>query len=178
VPISEKSRTRPVSPYGISKRVLNDYADYFRAQHGIRTVLLALGNVYGPRQNPHGEAGVVAIFLGRMLRGETPVIFGNGSQVRDYVYVGDVVDSFARAMSSEHHGAVNIGTGVGTSVLQLFKACARIAGYKGEPRFEAERPGELQASILDVALAGKVLGWKSKTSLSKGLKETFVSLQA
>jgi UDP-glucose 4-epimerase len=176
VPVAETARARPISPYGISKRVLNDYADYYRSNHGIRTVLLALGNVYGPRQDPHGEAGVVAIFLGRMLRGETPVIFGDGSAVRDYVFVTDVVDAFMRAMDGRHHGPVNIGTGVGTSVLDLFKACARAAGYKGKPRYEAERPGELRANFLDVSLAAKALGWKPRTSLQAGLKKTLASL--
>ena len=135
-------------------------------------MLLALGNVYGPRQDPHGEAGVVAIFLGRMLRGETPVIFGDGSQVRDYVYVGDVADAFARAMDADAQGGVNIATGTGTSVVQLFKACARTTGYKGAPTFEPARLGELQASVLDVGLAGTLLGWRPKTGLAQGLKRT------
>ena len=172
LPVKEDARTRPTSPYGISKRVLHDYADYYRATYGTRTVLLALGNVYGPRQDPHGEAGVVAIFLGRMLRGETPVIYGDGTQTRDYVYVADTVDAFTRALDSDAQGGINIATGKGTSVLELFKACARTTGYKGKPDFRPERAGELQASVLDVALAHKLLGWKPKIGLAQGLKRT------
>ncbi|HJT36987.1 MAG TPA: GDP-mannose 4,6-dehydratase, partial [Actinomycetota bacterium] len=178
VPVAEAARTRPVNPYGISKRVLNDYAEFYRDAYGIRTVLLALGNVYGPRQDPHGEAGVVAIFLGRMLRGETPVIYGDGSQVRDYVYVTDAADAFARAMDADVHGTINIATGKGTSVSELFKTCARTIGYKGKPDFAPPRPGELQASVLDVGLAARALGWKPKTALTQGLKRTATSIAA
>jgi UDP-glucose 4-epimerase len=172
LPVSESARSRPTMPYGISKRVLADYATFYETAYGLRTGSLALGNVYGPRQDPHGEAGVVAIFLGRMLRGDTPVIYGDGTQVRDYVYVGDVADAFARAVESPSAGIVNIGTGRGTSVLKLFKACARAVGYRGKPSFEQPRLGELHESVLDVGLAAKVLGWKPKTTLAQGLKRT------
>ena len=172
LPVGEDARSRPTTPYGISKRVLHDYASFYGAAYGLRTVLLALGNVYGPRQDPYGEAGVVAIFLGRMLRGETPVIYGDGSQVRDYVYVADVAEAFARAMDSDVAGGVNIATGKGTSVLELFKVCARTVRYKGRPSFEPARLGELQASVLDVGLAARTLGWKPKTGLAQGLKRT------
>jgi UDP-glucose 4-epimerase len=171
-PVSESARSRPTTPYGIGKRVVHDYAAFYAQTYGIRSVLLALANVYGPRQDPHGEAGVVAIFLGRMLRGETPVIYGDGTQVRDYVFVGDVVDAFVRSMGSSFAGGVNVGTGTGTSVLELFRACTRTLGYKGEPAFEPPRTGELKRSILDVALAARELGWKPKTSLLQGLKRT------
>jgi UDP-glucose 4-epimerase len=160
-PVGESARTRPTTPYGIGKKVLDDYAAFYEHMYGIRSVLLAFGNVYGPRQDPHGEAGVVAIFLGRMLRGETPVIYGDGRQVRDYVFVDDVAGA-----------VVNIGTGTGTSVLELFRACARTVGYKGEPVFEAPRAGELKKSILDVGRAARELGWKPKTGLLQGLKRT------
>jgi UDP-glucose 4-epimerase len=176
LPVKEDARTHPVSPYGISKRVLGEYAAFYRSAYGLRTSLLALGNVYGPRQDPHGEAGVVAIFLGRMLRGETPAIYGDGSQVRDYVYVADVADAFTLALDADIGATVNIGTGKGTSVLELFKACARTVGYKGKPSFEAPRVGELQASVLDVGLAGRLLGWKPKTGLAQGLKRTAAAL--
>jgi UDP-glucose 4-epimerase len=175
-PVSESARTRPTTPYGIGKRVLRDYAAFYAQTYGIRSILLALGNVYGPRQDPHGEAGVIAIFLGRMLRGETPVIYGDGTQVRDYVFVDDVVDAFVRSMDSSFGGVVNIGTGNGTSVVELFRACARTVGYKGEPAFEPSRTGELKASILDVGLAAKELRWKPKTGLKQGLKRTVVYL--
>jgi UDP-glucose 4-epimerase len=170
--VNERATGRPITPYGIGKKVAHDYAAFYAETYGIRSVLLALANVYGPRQDPHGEAGVVAIFLGRMLRGEQPVIYGDGTQVRDYVFVGDVADAFVRSMDAPFAGGVNIGTGVGTSVLELFGACARTVGYKGEPRFEAERAGELKKSILDVGLAARELRWKPKTTLSKGLKQT------
>jgi len=171
-PVGERAKGRPITPYGIGKKVAYDYAAFYAETYGIRSVLLALGNVYGPRQDPHGEAGVVAIFLGRMLRGEQPVIYGDGTQVRDYVFVGDAVDAFVRSMDGSFAGGVNIGTGIGTSVLDLFGACARAVGYRGEPVFEAARTGELEKSILDVGLAARELGWKPKTRLSQGLKRT------
>jgi UDP-glucose 4-epimerase len=177
LPVKEDARTRPTNPYGISKRVLHDYADFYKTTYGMRTVLLALGNVYGPRQDPQGEAGVVAIFLGRMLRGDTPVIYGDGTQTRDYVFVGDVADAFARAMDSDAHGGVNIATGKATSVLELFKACARTVGYKGAPSYLPARVGELRASVLDVGLAATLLGWKPKTGLAQGLKRTAAFIQ-
>ena len=172
LPVAEDAGTQPAVPYGISKRVLNDYAEFYRASAGMKTLLLALGNVYGPRQDPNGEAGVVAIFLGRMLRGEQPVIYGDGTQVRDYVYVTDVVDSFVRGLASSADGVVNIGTGAGTSVLDLFRACARTTGYQGEPSFEAARPGELQASVLSVERAARDLHWEPATTLDDGLRMT------
>jgi UDP-glucose 4-epimerase len=172
VPVAEDAPTRPVVPYGISKRVLQDYAGFFATSAGIRTLLLAMGNVYGPRQDPRGEAGVVAIFLGRMLRGEQPVIYGDGTQVRDYVFVADVADAFARGLDSPADGVINIATGVGTTVLDLFRACARVTGYTGEPRFEAARQGEVQESILSVELAARTLGWRPSTPLVEGLRAT------
>jgi UDP-glucose 4-epimerase len=171
-PVSESARSRPTTPYGIGKRVLHDYAAFYMQTYGIRSVLLALGNVYGPRQDPHGEAGVVAIFLGRMLRGEIPIIYGDGTQVRDYIFVDDVVEAFVRSMDSKFAGGVNIGTGTGTSVLELFGACAHTVGYKGKPAFEPPRTGELERSILDVGLAARELGWKPKARLLQGLKRT------
>jgi len=177
-PVNERARSRPITPYGIGKRVLHDYAAFYAETYGIRSVLLALGNVYGPRQDPHGEAGVVAIFLGRMLRGETPVIYGDGTQTRDYVFVGDVVDAFVRSLDSQFGGGVNIGTGVGTTVLELFRACARTVGYKGEPAFEQPRTGELKKSVLDVTFAAQELGWKPKTGLLQGLKRTAAYISA
>ena len=175
-PVNERATSRPTTPYGIGKRVAHDYAEFYATTYGIRSVLLALGNVYGPRQDPHGEAGVVAIFLGRMLRGEQPVIYGDGTQVRDYVFVADAVEAFVRGMDASFAGGVNIGTGVGTTVLELFRACARTVGYKDEPAFEAARTGELKKSILDAGLAARELHWKPKTSLSQGLKRTAASM--
>ena len=172
LPVNERAKGRPITPYGIGKKVAYDYAAFYSETYGIRSVLLALGNVYGPRQDPDGEAGVVAIFLGRMLRGEQPVIYGDGTQVRDYVFVGDVVDAFIRSMDGPFAGGVNIGTGIGTSVLELFGACARTVGYKGRPVFEPALTGELKKSILDVGLAARELGWKPKTTLARGLKQT------
>jgi UDP-glucose 4-epimerase len=159
-PVSESARSRPTTPYGIGKRVLHDYAAFYMQTYGIRSVLLALGN------------GVVAIFLGRMLRGEIPIIYGDGTQVRDYIFVDDVVEAFVRSMDSKFAGGVNIGTGTGTSVLELFGACAHTVGYKGKPAFEPPRTGELERSILDVGLAARELGWKPKARLLQGLKRT------
>jgi UDP-glucose 4-epimerase len=171
-PVAEDSATHPISPYGISKRVLEDYAAFYKVSAGISTLLLGIGNAYGPRQHPRGEAGVVSIFLGSMIRGEQPVIIGDGSMVRDYVYVADVADAFARSLTSPAEGVVNVGTGRGTTVLDLFRACARAVGYEGEPAFQAGGPGEVKTIVLSVERAARDLDWRPSTSLESGLRET------
>ena len=169
---SAASAGRPVSPYGISKRVAVDYLAFYERYRGIEWTALALANIYGPRQDPTGEAGVIAIFASKMLGGRAPTIYGDGNQTRDYVFVDDVVHAFALA---DDHGAgrlVNIGTSVETSVNRLFDVLAEITGFEGAPERAPARPGDLARSSLDNALASSVLGWKPWTHLEDGLRET------
>lgn len=172
IPTRESAPQIPESPYGVAKKVVGDYLHFYRESRGLESTALALANVYGPRQDPHGEAGVVAIFAGKLLRGETPVIFGDGAQTRDFVFVDDVVDAFVRA--SERGGGLllNIGTAAETSVVELYEAMARLVKHKGAPRHEAARIGELARSALDPARAEMHLGWKPWTSLDEGLSRT------
>lgn len=172
LPVGESAQGRPTSPYGISKKVMEDYLVFYAKTYGLRFVNLALGNVFGPRQDPHGEAGVVAIFGLKMLNGERPVIFGDGRQTRDFVYVGDVVDAFVSAGERGDGETFNIGTGRQTSVEELFWAIAEICGVREPPAYEAARPGELQNSALDASKAEALLGWKPKTYLKEGLALT------
>jgi UDP-glucose 4-epimerase len=170
-------RARPASPYGISKKVAEDYLSYYKRQHGVDYTALALGNVYGPRQDPHGEAGVVAIFGAKMLAGETPTIFGTGEQTRDYVFVDDVVHAFALAADSGSGKLVNIGTGIEASVNDLYRTLSDLTGFKGEPRLGPLQEGEVLRSSLDSSLAETELGWKPWTHLEDGLAETVAWLR-
>ena len=172
LPVKETYRGSPESPYGISKRVLHDYLAFYRTIHGLDWTVLALANVFGPRQDPLGEAGVVSIFLGAMLDGREPVIYGDGTQTRDFVYVGDVADAFVRALGRGSHTVFNVGTGVETTVVELWESCARAAGYAGEMRFAPHRPGELQRIALDWSRAQKRLGWKPNVGLDAGVATT------
>jgi UDP-glucose 4-epimerase len=172
LPIREGQPQVPESPYGVAKKAAGDYLHYYRLVRGLEYTALALANVYGPRQDPHGEAGVVAIFAGKMLSRERPVIFGDGSQTRDYVYVDDVVDAFMRAVDKGGGLLMNIGTGVETSVQRLFDVMARLTGFKQDARYDPPRPGELQRSALDPSRAGIHLGWQPWTSLDEGVART------
>ena len=172
LPVKETYRGTPESPYGISKRVLHDYLAFYKQAYGLTWTVLALGNVYGPRQDPLGEAGVVSIFLGAMLEGREPVIYGDGAQTRDFVYAGDVADAYMRAIKKGSGKVFNIGTGVETTVRELWETCARTAGYRGEVRFADARLGELQRIALDGARAKKTLGWEPQTSLTDGIATT------
>ncbi len=163
---------RPLSPYGISKRVVLDYLAFYERYHGIEWMGLALANVYGPRQDPHGEAGVVSIFTSRMLAKEAPTIFGDGNQTRDYVFVDDVVHAFALAGERGSGRLVNIGTGLETSVNALFKMLAEATDFVGEASRGAPRAGDVRRSVLDNKLAASALGWKPWTHLEDGLGET------
>ncbi len=139
---------------------------------------LRLGNVYGPRQDPLGEAGVVAIFCGKLRDGGRPTVFGDGTQTRDYLYVGDIVDAALAAAACDHVGAVNIGTGEESSVLDLIAVLRELGGGEGfEPEFAAARPGEVQRIALDAGLARRVLGWTAKTDLREGMRLTLESIQ-
>jgi UDP-glucose 4-epimerase len=168
LPVRESAPQRPLSPYGVSKKTGIDYLTAYRALHGIEFSALALGNVYGPRQDPHGEAGVVAIFAGRLLAGEQCTIFGDGDQTRDFIYVDDVVDAFARAATRGGGLVMNIGTGNETSVNTLYSVMAGLAGASSPPMFAAPRAGELARSSLDPARAATYLEWKAWTSLEVG----------
>jgi UDP-glucose 4-epimerase len=172
MPVKETYRGTPESPYGISKRVLHDYLAFYKQAHGMDWTVLALANVFGPRQDPYGEAGVVSIFLGAMLEGRQPVIYGDGKQTRDFVYAGDVADAFMRAIKKGSGTVFNIGTGIETTVLELWEGCASAAGYDGEVRFAPKRLGELERISLDWSRAKRKLGWEPATDLSKGLAST------
>ncbi|MBV8480595.1 MAG: NAD-dependent epimerase/dehydratase family protein [Actinobacteria bacterium] len=171
-PQPETTPALPLAPYGTSKIAGEDYLGTWNRLYGTNHVSLRFGNVYGPRQMPHGEAGVVAIFMGLLQDGGTPTIFGDGSQTRDYVYVGDVVDAMLLA-SERRGGTFNIGTGVETSVIHLYRAIEEAAGIEREPDFAPARLGELQRSVLDASLAARELGWRPAHSLADGLARTW-----
>jgi UDP-glucose 4-epimerase len=171
-PAREDHPRTPLAPYGVSKLAGEEYLSAYNRLYGAGHVSLRYGNVYGPRQDPKGEAGVVAIFMNRLREGQTPNIFGDGTQTRDYVYVGDVVA--ATLAAAEHAGGVlNVGTGVETSVLDLYERIQRVAGAERDPEFADARPGELQRSVLDASLAKRELGWEPEHSLDEGLAETW-----
>ena len=173
-PAPETAERRPLAPYGTSKLAGEEYLAMYERLYGARHASLRYANVYGPRQNPHGEAGVVAIFLGRLANGETPRIYGDGSQTRDYVYVGDVVQATLAARGRV--GVYNVGTGVETSVVALYDLCRRVAGVQTEPEFAPPRLGELQRSFLDAGLAQRELGWRPEQDLEDGVRATWESI--
>jgi UDP-glucose 4-epimerase len=172
IPTPESAPQHPESPYGVAKKAVIDYLHYYRTVRGLESTSLALANVYGPRQDPHGEAGVVAIFAGRLLGRERPVIYGDGSSTRDYVYVDDVVDAFVRAADKGGGLTCNIGTGVETTVQRLFDVMAKMTGFKQPARYDPPRAGELQRSALDPSRAEIHLGWKPWTTLDEGVART------
>jgi UDP-glucose 4-epimerase len=175
-PASETAERRPLAPYGTSKLCGEEYLATWNRLYGTSHVALRFGNVFGPRQEPHGEAGVVAIFMGLLAGDGTPTIFGDGKQTRDYVYVGDVVGAVIAALG--HDGGVyNVGTGRETSVVELYDAIQRAAGVEREPRFAEPRLGELQRSVLDASLAERELGWRAVRSLADALGETWRWMQ-
>ena len=178
LPVREGHPQRPESPYGVTKKAVGDYLHYYREIRGLEYSALALANVYGPRQDPHGEAGVVSIFAGKLLAHERPVIFGDGNQTRDFVFVDDVVDAFARASEKGGGLLMNIGTGVETSVQQLFDTMARLTGFKEHARYDPPRSGELARSAIDPGRAGIHLGWKPWTPIDEGLGRTIEHFKA
>jgi len=174
-PAPETAPREPISPYGTSKLAGEEYLAMANRLYGDGHVALRFGNVYGPRQDPHGEAGVVAIFFGRLAAGEPPRIFGDGSQTRDYVYVGDVVRA-TLAAAGRAGGVFNVGTGTETSVVDLAGACMRVSGVELEPIFEPARLGELGRSVLDPTLAERELGFRAAVDIDAGLAETWRSV--
>ena len=172
LPTPEDASLEPFSPYGTSKAAAELYLGLYHRLYGLSTMALRFGNVYGPRQDPHGEAGVIAIFAGAVAEGRAVTVFGDGSQTRDYVYVGDVVAGFLAAAGAEATGAMNIGTGVETSVAELVAALGVPAEYA------PARTGEVSRSCLDVSRAADVLGWRPAVPLADGLQRTLAAVQA
>jgi UDP-glucose 4-epimerase len=182
-PVEEASSLSGISPYGVSKISGEFYFKYYAAQHGIPCTIFRYSNVYGPRQNAHGEAGVVAIFRDAMQSGRDPVIFGaeqpgDGGCHRDYVYVGDIASANVLALFSGDGEVLNIGTGVETSTLSLFKIMATELGFSGTPDHRDPRVGDLLRSVLDVNRATKVLGWRPETSIGAGLARTIAAFES
>jgi UDP-glucose 4-epimerase len=169
--------SRPQSPYGVSKKVVVDYLHFYERYRGLDFTALALGNVYGPRQDPHGEAGVIAIFASAMLAGKTPTIFGDGNQTRDYVFIDDTVHAFVQALERGGGKLVNIGTGLETSVNHLYRLLADTIGFGEMPENGPLPPGELRRSVLDISAAASALAWKPWTHLEDGLAETVAYLK-
>lgn len=171
-PAPETSPRQPLSPYGAAKLAAEEYLATYNRLYDAGHVALRFGNVYGPRQDPHGEAGVVAIFLGLLASGGAPTVFGDGSQERDYVFVGDVVRA-TLAAAGRRGGVFNVGTGSATSVLELLDACRRVTGVDGPATHVPPREGELARSVLDPALAERELGFRAAVSLDDGLRATW-----
>jgi UDP-glucose 4-epimerase len=178
IPTPESHPTLPISPYGITKVAMEQYVNAWGGIYGISGISLRYANIYGPRQNPQGEAGVIAIFCHRLLTGQIPMINGDGEQTRDYTYVEDVAAANLRALEHpEVTGPVNISTGVETSVNDLYRGLVEAAGSKVAAQHAPARPGEQRRSCLSPALAGRVLGWRPAVSLGDGLRRTFAFFQ-
>ncbi|MCY7302869.1 MAG: NAD-dependent epimerase/dehydratase family protein [Thermoleophilia bacterium] len=175
-PAREDDPCLPLSPYGAAKLAAEGYLGAFARLHDVPHVALRFGNVYGPRQNPHGEAGVVAIFLGRLQAEQQCRIFGDGSQSRDYVYAGDVARATIAALDGDVGGVFNVGTGIATTVLELYDACRQVTGSDATAVHEAERPGELLRSVLDGEHAAATLGFRAEMSLTAGIAATWAAL--
>ncbi|MDF0665053.1 MAG: SDR family oxidoreductase [Nitrospira sp.] len=171
-PAAEAHVTKPLSPYGISKLCGEHYLSYFQRTSGIPVVSLRYANVYGPRQDPEGEAGVVAIFIQKMLNGEQPIINGNGRQSRDFVFVEDVAEANLAAMGQDAHGVYNVGTGTETSVNELFRVLAGLTGSSAKEVHGPAKLGEQIRSVVDPSRIKQELGWEVKVDLAEGLKQT------
>jgi UDP-glucose 4-epimerase len=177
IPAPEDHPVSPEAPYGLSKFCAEHYCQYFTRAHGLSTVSLRFGNVYGPRQDPLGEAGVIAIFCGRLVEGGRPTVFGDGLQTRDYVHVDDIVQANLLAAESDVSGAYNIGLGLQITVLDLVDALAPLAPNGFEPEHKPERPGEVRHIALDSSRARAELGWEARVGLEEGLAQTLESLR-
>ena len=178
LPTPENYEIKPLAPYGQSKYASEGYCSLYTRLHGLSTVSLRYGNVYGPRQDIHGEAGVVAIFCGHLIDGRRPTVFGDGRQTRDWVEVGDVVRANLLAAESALSGPINIGHGRETSVLDLLDALRDVSavGHLPDPEFAPERPGEVRRSCLDVSRARRELGWEAEVQLRDGLRRILAEL--
>jgi len=177
LPLGEDAPIEPFSAYGQSKFAAEGYLALYERLYDLSGISLRLGNVYGPRQDPLGEAGVIAIFCGKLRGGERPLIYGDGRQTRDYIYVGDVVAAALAAADSESSGPVNIGSGIETDVLELAARLAEIGGAEDfEPEFAPPRPGEVQRISLDASRAERELGWRAETGVAEGLRLTLDSI--
>lgn len=172
LPIDEEHPCVPLSPYGVTKHTFEHFLYLYGHNYGVNWTALRYGNVYGPRQDPLGEGGVVAIFSRKMLDGVAPTIFGDGEQTRDFVYVGDVVDANLRAINGGDRCVYNIGSGVETSVNQIFRALKAVTEFPGEPMYAAPRAGEIRRMCMSIGKAMAELGWKPSVSLSEGLRRT------
>ncbi|MCG3174732.1 MAG: UDP-glucose 4-epimerase [Myxococcota bacterium] len=171
-PAPEGHEKRPCSPYGVSKYAGELYLNYYHIEYQLGYAAMRFANIYGPRQNPHGEAGVVAIFAVKLLRGETPTIYGEGRQTRDFVFVLDAVDSMVRAMKTRKTGAYNIGSGVETDINTIAAHLIQAAGFSGQAAHAAAKPGEQMRSCLDAGKAKRELGWSPSRDVDAGLRET------
>lgn len=180
IPSTEETAANPDAPYGVAKLAVELYLGYYARVCGMSTVVLRFGNVYGPRQNPHGEAGVIAIFARRIGLGQPVVVYGDGKQTRDFVYVGDVAEAFHAAATRQlpppgmlTSRAFNVGTGIETSILELIDRLGRISGKTPRAAFEAARPGEIRRSLLAADKIHDVLGWRAAVDLDEGLARTY-----
>ncbi len=171
-PCPETAPTRPICPYGASKLSGEHYLYYYDRIFGLHHIALRYANVYGPRQDPHGEAGVVAIFSQNLLRGDGVTIFGDGLQTRDYVFVGDVVRANVLALTTDYHGPLNIGTAIETNVVELYERIKALAGGPGVATHGPAKEGEVRRSSLDPTRAGERLGWRPEVDLERGLAAT------
>ncbi|NQT35394.1 NAD-dependent epimerase/dehydratase family protein, partial [bacterium] len=171
-PASETHPVNPISPYGVAKLAVEKYMYFYHNQYGMHTIVLRYGNVYGPRQNPLGEAGVIAIFCHNMLAGDQPYINGDGLQTRDYVFVDDVVRANIAALELDGLHVINIGTGIETDVVTLFDKLNELTGGSFERKHRPGGEGEQRRSIIDSTLAGKILGWSPGVDLTEGLQKT------
>jgi UDP-glucose 4-epimerase len=178
LPCDEDHPIRPLAPYGASKYIVEQYLTVYRELHGLDYTVLRYGNVYGPRQDPHGEAGVVAIFTGQMLQGQTPVINGSGEQERDFVYVDDCAQSNLLALDRGSGGVYNLGSGEGTSINRIFELLRAATDYVGDVVHGAPKPGETFRVFLDASRAGEELGWQPSVSLHEGLERTVAHFRA
>jgi len=177
LPLGEGAPIAPMAPYGQSKFAGEGYLALYRRLYGLSAVALRLGNVYGPRQDPLGEAGVIGIFCGLLLEGGRPTVFGDGTQTRDYIYVDDVVAALLAAAASDAPGPINVGTGIETDVLELIARLGALHDGAGfEPEFAPARTGEVQRIAVDPARAGRELGWRPEVGLADGLRRTLDSL--
>jgi UDP-glucose 4-epimerase len=178
IPSLEDVLPLPESPYGIAKYCAEQYIGLYNRLHGTRHAMLRLANVYGPRQDPAGDAGVITIFCASALAGEAPTIYGDGTQTRDYVYVGDAVQAFLTAGDNDRPGTWNIGAGDEVSVLDLVDIIGGVAGREMHPRFAAPRPGELQRSAVAPDRAASELGWRPATPLAEGVRRVYRWIEA